>query len=476
MKNFFRIFCKFLVIILFLLCEGLFKANASDLQELKQLGLQSKETFIKPNEKKLNLISGQIIVKFRDSVIEPVEHIINLKKSFKDATLSQSDSLDKLFLKYSVSRARPMFRPENKDGKVTISQLKKLEKSRVENIKNKFFRRTKRAPVAQSLPELSHIYMLNLDKGIDIQQAVKDFMADPNVEWAQANYPVSTHFIPDDPSYSSQWNLQKLQMEKAWDISQGEGIVVAVVDTGVDYTHPDLVNNIWLNPGEFPGVDDHGDGVITLPELIAHGLTDTNRDGKIDLADLFGSKFEDGIDHDGDGYINDFMGYDFTHCTQFSAGAPGDNGTLNGCVIPKEPGNNPMDRFPHGTHVAGIIAAQGNNATGIIGVAPKARIMPVKTISDFAERSFNGTFADAAEGLVYAARHGADVINNSWGPGYANGSEPLTEEAVRYAYGLGAVVVFSSGNDSDDVSAYSPDNMPEVIKVAATDEQDEAKS
>ena len=165
--------------------------------------------------------------------------------------------------------------------------------------------------------------------------------------------------------------------------------MVAVVDTGLDYTHPDIVANVWTNP------------------------TDGSH------------------------------GYNFVADT-----------------------TDPMDDHGHGTHVAGTIAAVGNNGLGIIGVAPQAKIMPVKAL----DASASGTFDQLARGIVYAAQNGADVINNSWGCKNPCPSNPVAEDAVRTAYGLGAVVVFAAGNSSDDVRYYSPQNMtdPKPIVVSAS--------
>ncbi|MCB0371363.1 MAG: S8 family serine peptidase, partial [Bdellovibrionales bacterium] len=149
--------------------------------------------------------------------------------------------------------------------------------------------------------------------------------------------------------YDDLWGLKKINTEDAWDLTQGEGVVVAVVDTGLDLTHADIAENVWTNEGEIPG---------------------------------------NGIDDDQNGYIDDVHGWDF-----------GDQ-------------DNDVDDFQgHGTHVAGTIAAVGNNSEGIIGVAPKSKIMPVKGFSSYG----GGTTSSLAAAIVYAAMNGADVISNSWG-------------------------------------------------------------
>ena len=132
-------------------------------------------------------------------------------------------------------------------------------------------------------------------------------------------------------------------------------MTVAVIDTGVDWSHPDLSGQIWVNPGE------NCSGCRT-----------------------------DGIDNDHNGYVDDWRGWDFV-----------DND------------NNPMDDHGHGTHVAGTIGATGNNGVGVAGVNWNVRIMPVK----FLNAQGSGSTADAISAVLYAAQNGADVMNNSWAGG-----------------------------------------------------------
>ncbi|MHC4115078.1 MAG: S8 family serine peptidase, partial [Planctomycetota bacterium] len=194
--------------------------------------------------------------------------------------------------------------------------------------------------------------------------------------------------------------------EPAWDIAQGEGIVVAVIDTGVDYNHEDIQGNVWHNAYEIP---------------------------------------DNGIDDDKNGYIDDIRGWDFAYSD-----------------------SDPMDGSGHGTHCAGTIAAVGNNGMGIIGVSPKAKIMPLKGLDD----NGSGFTADLAKSIRYAAFNGADILSNSWGFPSRVPSDPTLEEAVDDAYAEGCIIVFAAGNENDDVAYYSPQNRPNTIVVAATDYND----
>jgi subtilisin family serine protease len=191
-----------------------------------------------------------------------------------------------------------------------------------------------------------------------------------------------------DPLYSQQWHLEAANVQQAWAHLESQGlpaggspdIVVAVIDTGVDYTHPDLVGNMWVNQVEYYGTP--------------------------------------GIDDDANRYVDDI------HGARVIAGS------LSG---------DPMDDHGHGTHVAGIIAAQAGNGIGGVGVAPNVKIMAIKAAQ------YSGILAasDIARGVYYALDNGADVINMSFG-GYARSL--VEEDALATAYGT-AVLVAAAGND-----------------------------
>jgi subtilisin family serine protease len=217
---------------------------------------------------------------------------------------------------------------------------------------------------------------------------------------AQAIATPTENFFEVPNQGGSNWGLDRVQAPEVWAQGYtGQGIIVAVVDTGVDYTHPDLNDNIWINSREIPN---------------------------------------DGIDNDGNGFIDDVLGWNFVNRT-----------------------NNPFDEDGHGTHVAGTIAAE-NNGFGITGVAYNAQIMPVKVLG-----SDGGTYADVAAGIRYAADNGAQVINLSLG---GSTSSYIVTEAVKYATERGAVVVMASGNEGR-VQPSFPANLAQTwgISVGAID-------
>jgi len=277
---------------------------------------------------------------------------------------------------------------------------------------------------------LDHI---KLPPGITVKEAVVRYMSDGDVEYAEPNYIKKALLIPNDTYFTQQWGLQRVKAPQAWDITTGSsGVTVAVIDTGIDYSHPDLMPNIWVNGKE--------------------------------------TNCSDGVDNDGNGYIDDCRGWDFTRCASFNASGY--------CTAPKSPDNNPMDDNGHGTHVAGIIGAVGNNGIGVAGVGWNIRLMPLKFLNGDGE----GTDADEIEAIQYALSNGAKVINASFSGSYYSQAE---YDAIASARNAGVIVVAAAGNggddgigDNNDVAPEYPAgyNLPNIISVAATDQNDSKTS
>ncbi len=238
----------------------------------------------------------------------------------------------------------------------------------------------------------------------------------------EAVYPNSLYEISDiastksnDPQYDKQWAQTYIQPEKLWTYTKGEGAVVAVIDTGVDYTHEDLVGNIWVNTKEIPS---------------------------------------NGIDDDANGFIDDVRGWDFVK-----------DGGLN-CASSedcKDEDNDPSDHNGHGTHVSGIIAAVENNAKGISGIAPLAKIMPVRAGYSVGFSAYLKT-SDIIDALTYAINNNADVINMS----FAGADLSVLGDILGLADKLGIVLVAAAGNSTSSTPTY-PAALPEVIAVGALD-------
>ncbi|RPH92279.1 hypothetical protein EHM69_13040, partial [candidate division KSB1 bacterium] len=208
--------------------------------------------------------------------------------------------------------------------------------------------------------------------------------------------------VPNDPFYSRQWWLPAIEAEAAWNITRGDpSVAIAVVDLGVDFTHPELAAARWQNEAEL------------------HGLG--------------------GVDDDGNGYIDDFYGWDF----------------MDGDGDPTPSPYEPLQS--HGTHVAGIAAAARNNGQGIAGLAPDCKIMAVRA-GQFPEVYYG------YEAIYYACRAGAKAINCSWG-GYTESA--YERDIIEYAIDHGSVVVASAGNDNVS-SRHYPAGIEGVVSVAAT--------
>ena len=220
---------------------------------------------------------------------------------------------------------------------------------------------------------------------------------------------------PNDPDYADMWAHGVMESEKAWDISTGSTeIIVAVSDTGVDYRHQDLKDQMWVNTVEQQGTR--------------------------------------GVDDDNNGCVDDIYGCDFAD----------DDG---------DPKPATSSGGEHGTHVAGIIGAAGNNGLGVTGLNWNIKIMAIKGFSDSTE--FAKT-ADLLKTVYYAADNGAQVLNCSWG---ANQRPTSAErDAFKYAQDKGLVVVVAAGNSASNSREFSPAAISGLITVASSNSRDRLSS
>ncbi|HJT64840.1 MAG TPA: S8 family serine peptidase [Pyrinomonadaceae bacterium] len=251
----------------------------------------------------------------------------------------------------------------------------------------------------------SRIEKLLLPSGMDVDNAVWQLMQDPAVELAEPNFLIAHDqlgTLPNDSRFGEQWALRNtgqtgqfgadIDASGAWQTTTGQAnVVIAIIDSGIDFTHPDLADNQWLNSNPVNG-DPHG--------------------------------------------------WDFV----------ADSGEI-------------IDEQGHGTAVAGIVAASGNNQVGVTGVMWRASLMSLRVL----DAAGNGDVAAAVEAIDYAVDHGAQVINLSWG---TTGESFALKDAIKRAIQGGVVVVCSAGNSGQDVDAtpYYPAafRIPDLIAVAAS--------
>ncbi len=261
---------------------------------------------------------------------------------------------------------------------------------------------------------ISRWFELTFDPTLTAEEVCVLLKKSSLIEVAEPRYKYSLCYTPNDPRFSEQYSLPLIHAPQAWDIVRCDStMLVADDDIGVDWAHEDLAAAIYINWGEM-GVDDQG-----VPKNM------------------------NGIDDDGDGFIDDWHGWDF-------AGVAGIT-----------PDNNPMPLVDHGTHTSGIMGAVGDNKKGVVGVAFGAKILPLKCGDN------NGNnVAFGYEGMVYAADMGAKVVNNSWG---GSTRSEVGQDIVNYVTAKNCVVVAASGNNSLQQDFY-PASYDHVLSVASVNQ------
>ena len=286
------------------------------------------------------------------------------------------------------------------------------------------------------------LHHLKLGKGVSVEAAIATYRQDPAVEYAEPNYIYELAGIPNDTLFSQLWGLHNtgqtvrgvtgtagadIHAAEAWDITTGSSnVIIAVIDTGIAYDHPDLAPNMWTNPGEIPN---------------------------------------DGIDNDGNGYVDDYYGYDFS----------------NNDSDPMDVVHFPTGMLGHGTGLSGTMAAAGNNSLGITGVMRTAKLMALKAGSAVAfEHVTASGFIPAGN---YAIANGARVINASFGR-LGGACSQAEYNMLSAANAAGIMVLAAAGNNAqdNDLAPWYPAQysvatpcgpaLPNVIAVAATNQND----
>jgi subtilisin family serine protease len=295
------------------------------------------------------------------------------------------------------------------DRRVVVKFKQTADPVRVDSARVKIGARTwERLPMTET-------DLLELDGALDVPSALEklnDF--GDVVEYAEPDFLYQASGTPSDYDSTLLWGMAKIDVADAWQETTGSAsVIVAVIDTGIDATHPDLTSNVWTNPGELLN----------------------------------------GVDDDGDGFVDDRHGWNFV------------NGTAD-----------PVDDVGHGTHVSGTIGAVGGNG-GIVGISPKVTIMPLKTIGPD-----GGSASDAVKAIAFARTHGARIINASWGGrGYSN----ALKQAISNAGAAGVLFVAAAGNGDAAGNGLDADRsptfpaafgLPSIIAVAASDKHDHLAS
>lgn len=271
----------------------------------------------------------------------------------------------------------------------------------------------------EKMSDLSLIYIVKYSSSKTIEEAVNLIYNSGEVEYAQPKYIQQVSFTPNDPSLGSQYYINKIQAPAGWDIQQGDtNVVIGIVDSGTDWDHPDLAANI-----------------------------------KINYADPI-----NGTDDDGDGYVDNYRGWDL-------GGADYNNVVADNDPMIMGSNNN------HGSHVSGDASAVTNNGTGVAGAGFKCKIMGVKCAADNDTRGAGGTgyIITGYEGIKYAADKGCAVINCSWGGG---GGGQFEQDVITYAtINKNSLVVCAAGNNSSSETFY-PAGYKYVLSVASTNSSD----
>ena len=268
----------------------------------------------------------------------------------------------------------------------------------------------------------AQIFVVKFEKDKTSSEVFANLKDAPEFAYVEKSKTYEIEFTPNDELYSSQWGLEQINIESAWEHTIGDtSIIIGLIDTGVDFAHPDLQRKFKLNAGEI-GLDDNGN-----------------------------DKRYNQIDDDNNGYVDDYVGWNFLTSDDFPNG-----------------NNNPSDDQGHGTFVAGIIGASTNNSIGVAGVNPNARVFVAKAF----DSDGYGKEEDVAAAMLYLANNGARIINMSFGD-YTYSQ--TMRDVIDYVTSLGVVLVGSAGNSSSS-SPHYPSSFENVISVGANTQGEDLAS
>jgi subtilisin family serine protease/predicted GH43/DUF377 family glycosyl hydrolase len=300
---------------------------------------------------------------------------------------------------------------ENSLMKVSSPDLSNLLSEHSITSMQQLVKRKQLQKVNTTFHDIHNIYYVSFSGNRSPVEIATSLERNPLIEYAEPKYVRYITAIPNDTLYYRQkWYLDKIQAAQSWDIVKGQDgqAVIAIVDGGTNIHHPDLTDNIWTNDAEVNGAE--------------------------------------GVDDDGNGYIDDLYGWNFA----------GDNGDPTGLLLNN--GN-------HGTLTAGIVSAISNNLTGVAGVSWNATVMAINVSHKTEDWKIDYGF----EGIIYAAQNGADIISCSWG---GIDYSIAGRDVIEYATELGAVVVAAAGNDGIKNDPFYPASYRHALSIGGTDIND----